>query len=81
MNEAASTLVERARALGAQPGGEVPSPCTGVCRIEPDTGWCAGCFRTIDEITAWRALADDDRRAVWARIERRAAGALEDADS
>jgi predicted Fe-S protein YdhL (DUF1289 family) len=29
------------------------------------TGWCEGCFRTIDEIIAWSKMADDDKRRVW----------------
>ena len=52
----------------------VPSPCINVCRMNPATGWCEGCLRTIDEIAAWSSLDDDARRAVWKRLpERRAA--------
>ncbi|MCT2401570.1 DUF1289 domain-containing protein [Novosphingobium mangrovi (ex Huang et al. 2023)] len=40
------------------------SPCTGVCRIDPATGWCQGCRRTLDEIAAWRAMSEADRRTV-----------------
>jgi predicted Fe-S protein YdhL (DUF1289 family) len=54
--------------------GAVPSPCTAVCRIDAATGWCEGCFRTLDEIAAWGRLPDADRRGVWAHIERRASG-------
>ena len=43
----------------------VPSPCTDVCRIDPVTGWCEGCLRTIDEIAAWGALDDGAKREVW----------------
>lgn len=43
------------------------SPCNRVCRIDPDTGWCEGCFRTIDEIAQWSALSLEERRAVLAR--------------
>jgi predicted Fe-S protein YdhL (DUF1289 family) len=49
----------------------VPSPCISVCRIDPATGWCEGCLRTIDEISCWSALDDDDKRAVWADLARR----------
>jgi predicted Fe-S protein YdhL (DUF1289 family) len=52
----------------------VPSPCTSVCRIDPATGWCAGCFRTLDEIATWSSLDEDDKRAVWARLELRRPG-------
>jgi len=53
----------------------VPSPCTDVCRIDPDSGWCEGCFRTIDEIAAWGALDDRARREVWKRLPARRAAA------
>ena len=33
-----------------------PSPCIGVCRMDPGSGWCEGCLRTLDEIAAWSAL-------------------------
>jgi predicted Fe-S protein YdhL (DUF1289 family) len=36
--------------------------------MDPRTGWCDGCLRTIDEIAAWAALPDGARREVWARI-------------
>ena len=40
---------------------EIPSPCTSVCTIDPATGWCAGCLRTIDEIAAWGEHTRDFR--------------------
>jgi predicted Fe-S protein YdhL (DUF1289 family) len=53
----------------ASPG--VTSPCTKVCRIDPATGWCEGCQRTLDEIADWPTLDDEAKRAVWQRIEQR----------
>lgn len=51
----------------------VESPCNDVCRIDAASGWCLGCARTIEEIAAWGAASDDQRRAVLARLpERRA---------
>ncbi|HVO08161.1 MAG TPA: DUF1289 domain-containing protein [Burkholderiaceae bacterium] len=49
----------------------VASPCINVCRMDEATGWCEGCLRTIDEIAAWGSLGDDDKRAVWRRLEER----------
>ena len=51
----------------------VPSPCISVCQMDPATGWCLGCARTIDEIAAWGSLSDDAKRAVWARLPARQA--------
>jgi hypothetical protein len=49
----------------------VPSPCTDVCRIDPATGWCEGCLRTIDEIGAWGGLDDRAKREIWKRLPSR----------
>jgi predicted Fe-S protein YdhL (DUF1289 family) len=43
----------------------VPSPCVGVCTIDPACGLCVGCARTLDEIAAWSTLDDAARRTVW----------------
>ena len=48
--------------------GQVASPCTSVCSIDPVTGLCVGCFRTIDEIAGWIDLGTDARRAVIAAV-------------
>ncbi|MBX3589715.1 MAG: DUF1289 domain-containing protein [Burkholderiaceae bacterium] len=49
----------------------VPSPCVSVCRIDPASGLCVGCLRTLDEIAAWGSLADGAKRAIWNEIEHR----------
>jgi predicted Fe-S protein YdhL (DUF1289 family) len=46
----------------------VASPCISICRMNPATGLCDGCLRTLDEIAAWSRLSDDDKRAVLARV-------------
>ncbi len=51
----------------------VPSPCIDVCKMNPATGWCEGCLRTIDEIMAWGALDDAGKRRVWALLPARRA--------
>lgn len=57
------------RALPA--AGPVPSPCTSVCVIDPVTGFCAGCLRTLDEIASWSLLDDDAKRQVWSALPQR----------
>ena len=51
----------------------VPSPCTNICRMNPATGWCSGCWRTIDEIASWSRMADDAKRLVWSLLPARRA--------
>jgi predicted Fe-S protein YdhL (DUF1289 family) len=53
----------------------VASPCIDVCRMNAETGFCDGCFRTIDEIAAWSVYDDDEKRAVLAHVESRRQGA------
>jgi predicted Fe-S protein YdhL (DUF1289 family) len=52
-------------------GDPVASPCNKVCRMSPRTGLCEGCLRTIDEIASWSSMSDDEKRAVWERIDER----------
>lgn len=63
------TLRAARRRTGLAPG--VPSPCISICKMDPDNGWCQGCFRTLDEIAAWSRAADADKLVVWQRIEAR----------
>lgn len=49
-----------------------PSPCTGVCRIDAETGWCKGCARTLDEIADWPILSVREKDALLIRLEERA---------
>ena len=30
-----------------------PSPCLGICIMDPRTRQCRGCLRTVEEIAAW----------------------------
>jgi predicted Fe-S protein YdhL (DUF1289 family) len=50
---------------------EVASPCINVCRMNPDTELCEGCYRTLDEIAAWSGMSAEARRAVLARLPAR----------
>jgi predicted Fe-S protein YdhL (DUF1289 family) len=50
---------------------EVASPCINVCRMNPDTGLCDGCLRTLAEIAAWSAMSAEEKRAVLARLPSR----------
>jgi predicted Fe-S protein YdhL (DUF1289 family) len=70
MNPARELLLENAREL--EGAAHVASPCISVCRMDAATGWCEGCYRTLDEIAGWGMMADDDKRAVWRELVRRA---------
>jgi uncharacterized protein len=50
---------------------EPPSPCTGICRIEPETGWCLGCRRTLNEIADWAMLSARGKAAILNELRQR----------
>lgn len=49
----------------------VPSPCIQVCSYSTTPGaiYCVGCKRTSVEIREWREMTNDEKRAVYRRIE------------
>jgi predicted Fe-S protein YdhL (DUF1289 family) len=52
----------------------VPSPCVSICRIDPDSGLCEGCLRTLEEIAEWGRMTDERKLQVRdALAQRRAA--------
>jgi predicted Fe-S protein YdhL (DUF1289 family) len=52
---------------------EPASPCTNVCALDPATGWCLGCGRTIEEIAGWGMATAEERRAILAALPGRMA--------
>jgi len=48
----------------------VPSPCIGVCRLNPRQE-CVGCGRTGNEIAEWLAASDARRAAILLEAEAR----------
>lgn len=51
----------------------IESPCILVCSIDMATGYCFGCGRTRDEISAWLTMTPETRRAVMAELPARLA--------
>jgi hypothetical protein len=51
---------ERRRLLAGGP----PSPCVSVCQMDPLTGYCVGCLRTINEIRDWIISTPDERQKI-----------------
>lgn len=42
----------------------ITSPCTNICQMDPASGLCRGCLRTIDEIAAWSRIDDAARTRI-----------------
>lgn len=49
----------------------IESPCILVCSIDMTTGYCFGCGRTRDEISAWLTMTPETRRGVMAELPAR----------
>lgn len=50
---------------------EVQSPCIGVCSIDEASGFCQGCYRTIDEIKGWWNMSVPEQQALTQTLEQR----------
>lgn len=49
----------------------IRSPCVSICVIDPATGWCEGCLRTLAEIGAWGRFSDAQRDAALRQLPAR----------
>jgi uncharacterized protein len=61
------------------PADVVKSPCISVCEMDPASGFCAGCFRTLDEIAGWISFSNEEKRNVLSRLRERRARAAQPA--
>jgi predicted Fe-S protein YdhL (DUF1289 family) len=57
----------------------VLSPCCQICVIDPASGLCEGCGRTLDEIAGWAMMDDAARRRAMAVLPMRMAQAFPEA--
>ena len=55
-------------------GPSPPSPCLGICLMDPATRTCRGCLRTIAEIAAWHDASAAEKRRILQRLASRRAG-------
>jgi len=50
---------------------EVQSPCIGVCSIDETSGYCQGCYRTVEEIKGWWDMSSPEQAKLVADLEER----------
>ena len=48
--------------------GRIPSPCIKVCVIEPGSGLCTGCLRSLEEIAGWAGFSEAERARIMAEL-------------
>jgi predicted Fe-S protein YdhL (DUF1289 family) len=51
----------------------IETPCIKVCIVDPDSGRCLGCARSLDEIAGWTAYTAGERSRIMAELPRRMA--------
>ena len=51
----------------------IESPCEKICIVDPPSGLCRGCGRSLIEIERWTAYSDGDRASITAELPRRLA--------
>jgi len=44
---------------------EPASPCVGICLLDPSTGYCRGCLRSVAEIAGWYEASAAEKRSYW----------------
>ena len=49
----------------------MPSPCVNVCQMDPQTGLCCGCLRTLAEIADWMDYTVSEKLEVLGRLDER----------
>ena len=52
----------------------IESPCIKTCTLDPRSGLCLGCGRTIDEIARWAAKTAAERARIMGELPTRFAG-------
>jgi uncharacterized protein len=58
----------------------VSTPCIQVCVIDPPTGLCLGCSRTLAEIARWSTITETERKRIMAELPGRTGRAAPDTD-
>lgn len=49
----------------------IVTPCRGVCKIDNETALCRGCGRTLEEISNWQGMTQQQRQNIMNVLEAR----------
>ena len=48
----------------------INSPCVGVCQYNNEEV-CSGCFRTVEEISQWTKISEEEREKIMSQLDDR----------
>lgn len=51
----------------------IETPCNLICTVDPGSGLCLGCGRSLAEIAGWIACTPEERRRIMAELPKRLA--------
>jgi len=66
---AAVPMVAHAAMRESQP--MTVSPCAKICTLDPVSGLCSGCGRSLAEIERWPGMSDAERLRLMAELDAR----------
>lgn len=49
----------------------IETPCIKICTLDPKSGLCRGCGRSVDEIAGWTRLSSAERARIMATLRQR----------
>jgi len=49
----------------------IETPCIKICTLDPKSGLCRGCGRTVDEIAGWMRLSSAERAKIMRMLRNR----------
>jgi predicted Fe-S protein YdhL (DUF1289 family) len=49
----------------------IETPCIKVCVLDPASGLCQGCARSLDEIARWGTMSDSERGRIMGELKGR----------
>lgn len=59
----------------------IETPCIKVCVLDPQSGLCIGCRRTLSEIAGWTAFTEAQRSSIMAALPARTGGLVRPAEA
>lgn len=55
----------------SRPPAPIKTPCIQVCVVDGESGFCLGCYRTLQEVAGWARLSEDERARLMAELPAR----------
>lgn len=54
-----------------RPPPPIKTPCVKVCVVDGESGFCMGCYRTLQEVATWARIPEAERDAIMSELRSR----------